>query len=84
MLTSEQVQERLGHVEQMLEADGYRMVVAVEPEAIAVRIEATSDACADCLIPRELMTDIIADALRRPDEGGDVSAIRLRYPTDPE
>jgi len=49
-----------------------------------VRIEATSDACADCLIPRQLMTDIIADALRRPDEPGDVGAIRLSYPTDPE
>lgn len=84
MLSSEQVRERLEHVEQMLQADGYRMLVAVAPEEIAVRIEATSDACADCLIPRQLMTDIIADALRRPDEPGDVGAIRLSYPTDPE
>ncbi len=47
-----------------LEADGYSLDWSVEDRhEIAVRVLAGPDACADCLVPIEIMRTILSDAL---------------------
>jgi hypothetical protein len=47
-----------------LQADGYLLEWSVEEQnQIGVRVVAGADACADCLVPPELMRTILADAL---------------------
>lgn len=49
----------------MLQADGYELTVAsAEPSGIVLRIDATADACADCLVPPSMMTLYVRDALK--------------------
>jgi hypothetical protein len=47
-----------------LEADGYALEWSLqEQNEIAVRVVAGAEACADCLVPPELMRTILSDAL---------------------
>jgi hypothetical protein len=62
-----------------LEADGYRLEVrAGEGERVAVRISATPEACADCLVPKVVLRGILEQALG---VGGE--SIDLTYPSEP-
>jgi hypothetical protein len=48
----------------MMSADGYVLGwEAAGPDAIVVKVEATEDACADCLVPEPVMQAIMASAL---------------------
>jgi hypothetical protein len=48
-----------------LEADGYELEWSEEDgNQIGIRIIAGAEACADCLVPAELMRGILSDALR--------------------
>ncbi len=60
-----------------LEADDYRMAVAESGEGVEVTITAGPDACADCLVPKPIMRNILHAALGVPED-----AIVLRYPAD--
>jgi hypothetical protein len=60
-----------------LEADGYAMTVADDASGVVVRVTAGPDACAECLVPKELMLSLIRQA------AGDVGdSVTLVYPTD--
>ena len=67
----------LENLRQTLAADDYRMAVAETAAGLEVRITAGPDACADCLVPKPLMRNILHDALGVPDD-----AITLVYPSD--
>jgi hypothetical protein len=59
----------------MLAADGYAMAAFEEGEQVVVTIEATPDACEDCLAPPDVMRAILGKTLAVPAE-----AIDLHYP----
>jgi hypothetical protein len=65
-----------------LRSDGYEVEVSVVDDVISVRVTAGPDACADCLVPKPLMTDIVVQALG--DVGLQVPSerVRLTYPGD--
>jgi hypothetical protein len=52
-------------IRETLEADGYELEWSVEDGSrIGIRIIAGAEACADCLVPVELMRGILSEALR--------------------
>jgi hypothetical protein len=59
----------------MLEADGYGLDAQEDGERVVVRIEATPEACEDCLAPPDVMRAILGKTLAVPAE-----AIDLHYP----
>ena len=59
----------------MLEADGYALDAQEDGERVVVRIEATPEACEDCLAPPDVMRAILGKTLAVPAE-----AIDLHYP----
>ena len=67
--------ERIVALRSTLEADGYLMEVADQATRVRVTISATPEACADCLVPKDLMRAILSEALGVPDD-----AIDLTYP----
>jgi hypothetical protein len=80
-LTNAEVTERLSSIAAALAADGYLLTVDGPSEGrITASIEATPEACAECLVPKRVMGGLLAQAI------GDVSlgedAIDLRYPVD--
>jgi hypothetical protein len=60
-----------------LEADDYRMEVGEYGSSVEVTITAGPDACADCLVPKPIMRNILHAALGVPED-----SIVLRYPAD--
>jgi hypothetical protein len=69
--------ERAGVLADSLAADGYHMEIAEAGSRVSVTITATPEACADCLVPKDLMRSILSDAL-----GMDSQAIDLTYPRE--
>ena len=61
-----------------LEADDYRMSISESGGTVEVTITAGADACADCLVPKPIMRNILHAALGVPED-----AIVLVYPADP-
>jgi hypothetical protein len=63
-MSTEQVDVALRSIRDTLEADGYSLVWSIEePNQIGVRVVAGADACADCLVPAEIMRAILSNAL---------------------
>ena len=58
-----------------LAADGYALDAREEGERVVVTIDATPDACEDCLAPPDVMRAILGKTLAVPSE-----AIDLHYP----
>jgi hypothetical protein len=69
--------ERTVVLRSSLAADGYELEMAEEGGRVRVTITATDQACADCLVPKDLMRSILAQALSVP-----ADAIDLTYPRD--
>lgn len=64
----------------MLEADGYGLELSeAGPSTLVARIEAGPDACAECLVPKDMMRRYFEDALRPVCETR-LPEIRLLYP----
>ena len=59
----------------MLAADGYALDASEDGERVVITIEATPEACEDCLAPPEVMRAILGKTLAVPAE-----AIDLHYP----
>lgn len=58
------VDAALGGFREMLSADGFAVKWAESAaDKIVVTIEATPDACADCLVPEKVMNGILTNAL---------------------
>jgi len=80
MSTTDTASQALDGMREGLAADGYELVVTGgEGATLDVEIRAGENACAECLVPKDLMGLMIVDAL--PRELG-ISDVRLRYPTD--
>jgi hypothetical protein len=74
------IAEALLSLRGMLEADGYYLELSEAGAATLVaRIEAGPDACADCLVPKDMMRRYFEEALRPVCELG-MPEIRLVYP----
>jgi hypothetical protein len=69
--------ERIVALRCTLEADGYLLDLAEEGPHIRATITATPEACADCLVPKDLMRGILGQALGVPPD-----AIDLTYPSE--
>jgi hypothetical protein len=67
--------ERAVELRSSLAADGYEMHIAESGDRVSVTIIATEQACADCLVPKDLMRGILGKTL-----GVDGDAIDLTYP----
>jgi hypothetical protein len=67
--------ERTVALRSALAADGYLLEVAEDGDRVRVTISATPQACADCLVPPDLMRGILGQAL-----GVAPDAIDLTYP----
>ena len=69
--------ERAVALRSTLAADGYLMDIAADHDRVRVTISATPQACADCLVSKDLMRSILGDTLGVPPD-----AIDLIYPTE--
>jgi hypothetical protein len=69
--------ERVVALRSTLAADGYLLEVAEQGTRVRVTISATPQACADCLVPKDLMRGILGQTLGVPED-----AIELMYPLD--
>ena len=59
------VDAALGGFREMLAADGFAVSWAESAaDKVVITIEATPDACADCLVPEKVMTGILSNALK--------------------
>jgi hypothetical protein len=67
--------EGLESMQATLAVDGYALNAREEGERVVVTIDATPEACEDCLAPPEVMRAILGRTLAVPAE-----AIELRYP----
>jgi hypothetical protein len=67
--------ERTVALRSTLLADGYLLDIAEAGTRIRATITATPQACADCLVPKDLMRGILGQALGVPED-----AIDLAYP----
>jgi hypothetical protein len=67
--------ERAGEIAATLEADGYLMAIPETGDRVRVTITAGPDACADCLVPENLMRGILGQTLGVPED-----AVDLTYP----
>ena len=70
--------ERAGDIAATLAADGYLLAIAEAGDRVRVTITAGPEACADCLVPENLMRGILGQALGVPQD-----AIDLTYPATP-
>jgi hypothetical protein len=70
---------RLEPLQSSLDADGYRMEAREVGGRISVRISASADACADCLVPKNIMRGILGQVL-----GVAEDIIDLTYPGETE
>ena len=76
------VSAALGYIRTMLASDGYHFKIEVGGSSVCLTVEATPDACKECLVPKPTFSAIILEALK---EGGVPLAseqLRLIYPSD--
>lgn len=66
---------RLQPLQSSLRADGYELEAWEEAGRIGIRISASAGACADCLVPKNVMRGILGQVL-----GADEDVIDLTYP----
>ena len=81
-LTPDQANAALDGIRMMLEADGYELGVEVAAGRLLLQVVATPEACAECLVPKDLMTQMALAMLA--DQGLPVAPgdVRLDYPAD--
>ena len=69
----------------MLGADGFELLSEAIEDRVSLTVVATPDACAECLVPRELFVSIAADALSKAGITIPAEKIDVTYPaTDAE
>lgn len=73
-----QLEAALGHFKQSFAADGYLLeIVSFERGVLHLAIEAEPHACAECLVPPQIMASLIKTELNGE---SDVTDIRIKYP----
>jgi hypothetical protein len=74
----EVIGEALQPVRSSLQADGYDLIVnGFEDGVLSLEIQAGPRACAECLVPKELMELIIRQSVKTL-----AASIRLQYPEE--
>lgn len=68
---------QLADLQQTLAADDYHLSVERDADAAVVTITAGPEACAECLVPKDLMKRMLA-----PMVGVDPERIEMNYPVD--
>lgn len=77
-----QVENALAALRAMLAADGYDLALNLEgPQLLVARITAGPEACADCLVPKEIMHNHFAATLK-DSRITEIAEIRFIYPSD--
>jgi len=79
--------ERTAALASSLAHDGYLLDVTEAGDRVRVTITATPQACADCLVPKDLMRGILGQALGVPPDTIDLtypSSTNPAYPSTPE
>jgi hypothetical protein len=72
----EQIDAALADVREALEADGYELsVVAGDGERATIEVKAGPNACAECLIPKDVFEQMVTATL-----GDDAGALTIVYP----
>lgn len=67
----------LEEIRRSLQAEDYQLLVTMQENAAQVAIAAGPTACAECLVPKDLMRAMLAPALGVP-----ADRIELAYPAD--
>jgi hypothetical protein len=80
-VTEEHAESVLGHIRGMLRADGYDLLIRVSDDDVAVSVVATDGACADCLVPAEIMIQIVRDSLVEGSDGDFAGKVSVTYPS---
>jgi hypothetical protein len=70
-------QQGLDEFRKTLEADDYHLAVHLDGDAADARIEAGPEACAECLVPKEFMAQMLAPLL-----GVGAERIAVTYPVE--
>ena len=71
----------LADLDAALQADGYRLdVTETSPDRFEIQVRASAEACDDCLVPKDVMGDIVTRALNRA--GVHPVGLALVYPVD--
>lgn len=79
--TEEEAHVALASLGRMLDADGYDLEVRVAEGKVALRIAAGADACADCLVPKDLLASMVVEHLRGASIDAVPADVALQYPT---
>jgi hypothetical protein len=66
----------------MLEHDGYLLDVGIDRGRLVLSISATPDACAECLVPKDLLTSVAVDMLGKAGLVVAPQDVHLEYPSD--
>jgi hypothetical protein len=75
-----QVRTSLRGVAEMLDADGYGLEVReVVGNRAVLAVSAGPQACAECLVPREILSELVGRQLR---EGGLSLSVDILYPAE--
>jgi len=69
--------ERMADIATMLAADGYNLAVEENERRVALTVSPGPDACADCLVPKDVFRGIASHQL-----GIDGELIDITYPAD--
>ena len=76
------VTNALGKMRTMLQADGYDLHVEVETGTATLIVLATPEACAECLVPKEMLASMAASMLHDDGISLERTDIRVEYPLD--
>ncbi|HKI20060.1 MAG TPA: hypothetical protein VKA15_19380 [Isosphaeraceae bacterium] len=82
-LEEQELARALQPMHQALAADGYALKVEVSEEVVLVTIEAGDEACAVCLIPKDLMDAMIHSSLESEGFAMEGRTLHLLYPSEP-
>jgi hypothetical protein len=77
-----EVDRALESVQAMLGEDGYGLRASLESGTLALDVQASPDACRDCLVGKDLLILIVLDALRDAGIQADASDVEATYPND--
>lgn len=77
--TAEAVASSLAPLKTGLNADGYDLELMAIDDKIRLRVVALENACEECLVPKDVMTRILASRIETPVDPGDID---ITYPVD--
>jgi hypothetical protein len=77
---SERVTSILAPLAESLAADGYVLHAQMDATGLQLVVDATEDACVDCLVPADLFRNIVATTMKKGGMPMPEQRIRITYP----